>query len=58
MKKIIKVNEKQWAELDQVEEPPMTTREAVTWLIGAFFILNLIGFVICLAGILQGGACK
>lgn len=58
MKRITKVNNKQWAELDEVEEPSMTAREALYWLIGAFFVLNLIGFVIALAGALQEGPCK
>lgn len=58
MKRITKVNDKQWAELDEVEEPPMTQSEALRWFAGMAFVVFIIVLVCILAGIMQGGSCK
>ena len=58
MKRPTKVNDKQWVELDEVEEPPMTANEILMWLSGVGFIFNLVLFIILLASVLQEGACK
>lgn len=58
MKKIIKVNDKQWAELDEVHDRPMTAKELAAWLAGMGFMVVIIILICVLGGVLQGGTCK